>query len=123
MDNGWISSLWRINWLKDVNEFDVNSINEKSDTGYFLEVDLEYPDELHELHNDYPLAPEKLAVSSDMLSRYCRKIADKYQIKVGDVKKLIPNLGSKTKYVLHYRNLQLYLALGMKLTKIHSFKI
>ena len=65
------------------------------------------------------MAPEKLAVSSDMLSRYCRKIADKYQIKVGDVKKLIPNLGSKTKYVLHYRNLQLYLALGMKLTKIH----
>ena len=65
------------------------------------------------------MAPEKLAVSSDMLSRYCRKIADKYQIKVGDVKKLIPNLGSKTKYVLHYRNLQLYLALAMKLTKIH----
>ena len=64
------------------------------------------------------MAPEKLAVSSDMLSRYSRKIADKYQIKVGDVKKLIPNLGSKTKYVLHYRNLQLYLALGMKLTKI-----
>ena len=106
-------------WLENVDEFDVNSINEKSDTGYFLEVDLEYPDELHELHNDYPLAPEKLAVSSDMLSKYCKKIADKYEIKVGDVKKLIPNLGNKTKYVLHYRNLQLYLSLGMKLTKIH----
>ena len=85
--------------------------------GYFLEVDLEYPDELHELHNDYPLAPEKLAVSSDMLSKYCKNIADKYEIKVGDVKKLIPDLGNKTKYVLHYRNLQLYLPLGMKLTK------
>ena len=36
------------------------SINEKSEIGYFLEVDLEYHDELHELHNDYPLAPEKL---------------------------------------------------------------
>ena len=95
------------------------SISEKHPIGYFLEVDLEYPDELHELHNDYPLAPEKLAVSSDMLSNYCKKIADKYEIKVGDVKKLIPNLGNKTKYVLHYRNLQLYLSLGMKLTKIH----
>ena len=95
------------------------SIDEKIDTGYFLEFDLEYPDELHELHNDYPLAPEKLAVSSDMLLGYCKKIADKYQIKVGDVKKLIPNLGNKTKYVVHYRNLQLYLSLGMKLTKIH----
>ena len=84
-----------------------------------LEVDLKYPDKLHELHNDYPLAPEKLAVSSDMLSKYCKKIADKYEIKVGDVKKLIPNLGNKTNYVVHYRNLQLYLSLGMKLTKIH----
>ena len=71
------------------------------------------------MHNDYPLAPEKLAVSSEMLSKHCKKIADKYEIKVGDVKKLIPNLGTKTKYVLHYRNLQLYLPLGMKLTKIH----
>ena len=96
------------------------SVNEKSLIGYFLEVDLEYPDELHELHNDYPLAPEKLAVSSDMLSKYCKKIADKYEIKIGDVKKLIPNLGNKTKYVVHYRNLQLYLSLGMKLTKIHK---
>ena len=95
------------------------SISEKSPIGYFLEVDLEYPDELHELHNDYPLAPEKVAVSSDMLSNYCIKKADKYEIKVGDVKKLIPNLGNKTKYVVHYRNLQLYVSLGMKLTKIH----
>ena len=54
-----------------------------------------------------------------MLSDYCKKIADEYEIKVGDVKKLIPNLGNKTNYVVHYRNLQLYLSLGMKLTKIH----
>ena len=93
------------------------SINEKSPIGYFLEVDLEYPDELHELHNDFPLTAEKIAVSSDMLSKYCKKITDEYEIKVGDVKKLIPNLGSKTNYVVHYRNLQLYLSLGM--TKIH----
>ena len=58
-----------------------------------------------------------------MLSKYCKEIADRYKIKVGDVKKLIPNLGNETKYVLHYKNLQLYLSLGMKLTKIHSFKI
>ena len=91
----------------------------KSPIGYFLEVDLEYPDELHELHNDYPLAPEKLAVSSDTLSNYCKEIADKYEIKFGDVKKLIPKSGNKTDYVVHYRNLQLYLSLGVKLTKIH----
>ena len=62
---------------------------------------------------------EKLAVSYEMLSDYCKKIAKKYEIKVGDVKKLIPNLGNKTNYVLHYRDLQLYLSLGMKLKKIH----
>ena len=91
----------------------------KSDVAYILEVDLKYPDELHKLHNDYPLAPEKLTVVNDILSNYCKSIADKYEIKVGDVKKLIPNLGNKTKYVLHYRDLQLYLPLGIKLTKIH----
>ena len=107
------------NWLKNVDRFDVNLINEKSEIGYFLEDDLEYLGELHELHNDYPLAPEKLVVSSDMLSKYCKRIADEYDIKVGDVKKLIPNLRNKTKYVLHYKNLQLYLFLGMKLIKIH----
>ena len=101
------------NWLKNVDEFDVNSINEKSDTGYFIEVDLEYPNELHELH-DYPLVPEKLTFTTDMLSAYPKKIVDKYDIKVGDVKKLIPNLSNKTKYVLHYRNLQLYLSLEIK---------
>ena len=104
--------------LENVHKLDVMSINEKSEIEYFLEVDLEYPDELHELHNDYPLAPEKLVVTNDMLSKYCKKIVDKYDIKVG-VKKLIPNLRNKTKYVLHYRNLQLYLSLGIKLIKIH----
>ena len=52
-----------------------------------------------------------------MLSDYCKKIAYKYGIKVGDV---IPNLCNKTNYVVHYRNLQFYLILRMKLTKIHK---
>ena len=72
-------------WLKNIDEFDIMSINDKSPIEYFLEVDLEYPDELHELH-DFPLAPEKIAVSSDMSSKYCKKNADEYEIKVGDVK-------------------------------------
>ena len=55
-----------------------------------------------------------------MLSDYCKEIADEYGIKVGDVKKLIPNLSDKANYVHHYKNLQLYLSLGMKLTKIHK---
>ena len=54
-----------------------------------------------------------------MLSDYCKKIADEFRIKVDDVKKIIPNLGDRTNYVVHYRNLKLYLALGIKLTKIN----
>ena len=106
-------------WLKNVDELDVMSIDKKGDAGHILEVDLKYSNELHELHNDYPLAPEKITVTNDILSNYCKSIADKYEIKVGDLKKLIPNLSNKYKYVLHCRNLQLYLSLEMKLTKIH----
>ena len=59
-------------------------------------------------------------MSYEILSDYCKESADKYGVKVGDVKKLIPNLSSKTKYVLYYRDVQLHLSLGMKLTKIHG---
>ena len=59
-------------WLnkKKIDKFDANSISENSSNGYILEADLEYPDELHELRNDYPLAPENLEISDDMLSKY-----------------------------------------------------
>ena len=70
---------------------------------------------MHNLHNDYPLAPEKFKINQNILSKYCSDIANKYGIKIGEV----PNLGNKEKYVIHYRNLQLYLSLGMKLTKVH----
>ena len=50
----------RFKWLENTDKFDIMSINEKSPIGYFLKVDLEYPDELHELHNDFPLATEKM---------------------------------------------------------------
>ena len=100
MGNEWISSLWKI-WEGKKCWWAWCYVNKKSNIGYFLEVDLEYPKELHELHNDYPLAREKLAVSNDMLLTYCKNIADEYNIKVSNVKKSIPNVGNKTKYVLH----------------------
>ena len=105
---------------KNANNFDVNLISKKSPVGYILEVDLEYPDELHILHNDYPLGPKKLAIAYNMLSDYCKKIAHEYEIKVSDIMKLIPNLDNKTNYVLHYKNFQLCSSLGTKLAKTHK---
>ena len=77
----------------------LEKITSDGDLGYILEVDLEYPNELHDLHNDYPLAPETMEING--------------------VNKLTPNLKNKTKYILHHRNLKLYLSLGLRLTKIH----
>ena len=84
-----------------------------------VEVDLKYPISLHKLHNDYPLAAEKMRVNKDMLSPHCEIIRDKCGISIGQVSKVIPTLSNKEKYVLHYRNMQLYLDRGLKLKKVH----
>ena len=104
---------------KEINNFDLDSIAENSPIGYILEVDLEYCKDLHNLHSDYPLFPEKIEVSYDMLSKYCNDIADCYNFKVGGVKKLIPNLSDKIEYLVHYENLKYYLSVGMKVVRIH----
>ena len=80
-------------WMKD------SELNIWEKTSCILEVDLEYPKELHDLHNDYPLAPE--------------------QIEVDKTKKLIPNLWDKKNYVIHYENLKQCLKLGLKISNIH----
>ena len=96
-----------------------DDIPEDNKKGYILEVDLEYPTELHNLHNDYPCAPEKMNITKDMLSPYCKQILEKFGISIGQVSKLVPALLNKTKYELHYRHLQLYLELGLKPKKVH----
>ena len=97
----------------------VLSTSKDSGHGYFLEVDLAYPPELHKDHNDYPLAPEKLTVTNTMMSSYQQKLIDELGVSIS-CEKLVPNLMNKSRYVLHYRNLQLYLSLGLKLTKVHK---
>ena len=109
-------------WRKDkeINEIDLGKYKADGKKGLILEVDLEYPRELHNLHNDYPVAPEKAKVSKNTLLEYCKKIAEKYNISIGQVSKLIPTLKGKKEYVLHYQNLQLYLDLGLKIKKVHQ---
>lgn len=114
-------------WV-DETEFDalearLPNIPADAPVGYVLKVDLEYPASLHEEHNDYPVAPEKLKITAEMMSPYCRSFFNDKSYRPEE--KLVPNLMDKTKYVLHYRNLQLYISLGLKLKKIHralSFK-
>ena len=80
-------------WMTD------NGLDDWKHPSCFLEVDLEYIENFHDLHNDYPSASER--------------------IKFRNVEKLIPNLNNKTNYVVHYENLKLYESLGLKITKIH----
>ena len=68
------------------------------------------------MHDDYPLAPEKIEISDNILSNYCSNIANEYGITINN---LVQNLGNKREYVLHYKSLQLYLSLRMKLVKVH----
>ena len=122
---GWAMSQYlptgNFKWLSQnqIEKTNLGKYTENSKKGLILKVDLEYLQELHDLHNDYPLGPEKIKVAKDLLSDYCKKIADKFNISSGLVHKLIPTLNDKEKYILHYRNLQSYLSLGLKLKKIH----
>ena len=105
-----------LKWI-DRKEFDLNKYTDNSSKGCILEADLEDFEGLQELHNNYPLAPDKIEIKREMLSEYQLKIADLYNICIGNVKELRPTFFDKEKYVLHYENLQLYLRLGLKLKK------
>ena len=106
-------------WVEDTDNVNIDDYLNDEGRGMVLEVDLDYPEELHDLHNGYPLAPESKEIESSMLSDNAKTIAEKYNISVGGVRKLITSLGPRKKYVVHVRNLKLYIDLGMKLVKIH----
>ena len=102
--------------------------SDDDDIGYILEVDLDYPKELHDLHKDYPLAPEIMCISENMLSQVQKDIHKYYYGKdASDEKanKLVLNVLDKKKYVLHISALKFYLQQGLSLRKVHramSFK-
>ena len=95
-------------WVKNVDKIKQKLMNMKSNssTGYILEVDLEYPKELHDIHNGYSLVPEKINIPKEWLSHYCLQIANAHNITTGTaVKKLVPNLTNKNNYVINQKNL------------------
>jgi hypothetical protein len=105
-------------WINS-KDFKLENVNEKSEIGYILEVDLEYPKELHDLHNDYPYCPEQIVVKPEMLSEYCKTVANQHDVKCGNITKLIPTLYNKEKYIIHERNLTQAIDAGLILKKIH----
>ena len=96
-----------------------------ADEGCFVECTLDYPEALHDLHADYPLAPlapVKTKITYDMLSPYARFLCDHHKLKytLKTEKKLLTTFQRRSSYVLHYQNFQLYVRLGMKVVAIHS---
>ena len=82
-------------------------------------MDLDYPSTLHQEHNDFPLAPESLCVPVSNMSPYQQNLIANLKSSGVEAKKLVPNLQAKSRYVLHYRNLQLYISLGLRVTAFH----
>ena len=93
----------------------LNDIPDDGDVGYILEVDLQYPTSLHNRRDDYPLAPEPLVIDGSMYSSSQQSV---FPVSAPQVK-LTPNLRDKVRYVVHYRNLKLYLQLGLVDTTVH----
>ena len=100
-------------------EEDILNKKENAKNGWILEVDLDYPAELHEEHNSYPLAPEKKVVKKECMSEYQKRLMKDLDIKPPDSNKLLLTLEDKNNYVVHYKNLQFYLKQGMKLKRVH----
>ena len=109
----WMDEKSLVEWV----EF-IKSQEDEQGQGYFLEVDLEYPEELHDAHDTFPCAPEHVRIEKDMLSDYQKELGEKLGVKYGG-EKLCLTLNDKERYVLHYRNLKQYLELGLKLKKVH----
>ena len=106
-------------WVDEPESVDYMNVSDDAETGYILEVDLDYPAEIHDVHNDYPMAPEQKTIPISDLSEHSQKLRKDLGMKGKPNEKLIPNLDKKEKYVVHYRNLQQYVSHGLKVTKVH----
>jgi hypothetical protein len=108
------------NWRNDVDIDIINNFDVEGDKGMFVECDLHYPAELHDLHNNYPLAVERKEILEHELSPYQKTQMLRHTEKHNEKQaKLVPNLYDKTKYITHIKNLKYYLEKGLVLKKIH----
>ena len=94
------------------------SIQPTAPRATYFEVDLEYPEDLHDAHSSYPLAHEHMVVQEEWMLEYQHNLLG-VGVAPTEVEKLVPNLLNKNGYVLHFWNLQLYLSLGLRLAAVH----
>ena len=107
-------------WVKvDVHSEDWLNIQTDGEHGYWLEVDLSYPSNLHDAHDGFPLCPEHYQVNFNELSNYQLSLANRYNLKETKIKKLMTTFHDKNKIGLHIRLLQFYCKFGLELTKVH----
>ncbi|UYV77913.1 hypothetical protein LAZ67_15002823 [Cordylochernes scorpioides] len=108
----------RFRWLtsEECNQINILALQDDSLIGYIFVVDLCYPEHLHDSHNDFPLAPERLQIVESMLSDFKKSLPHSIASSI----KLCPNFFPKSSYTVHYRTLKFYLSQGLKLTKIHK---
>ena len=90
---------------------------DEGDIGFLVEVGLEYPDELHDKHTDYPLVPDKESFDPIQLSDFQSSLKHNLQLTGSKTKKRRQTFHPKRKYVVHYRNLKFYVNNGIKITK------
>ena len=99
----------------------IKGLEPEGEVGCIIKCSFEYPVALHDYHNDYPLPPVKKLISYGMLSPVAKMICDKHKLKrTTNVEKLLATVEDKDFYILHYRNLQLYVSLGLRVKKIHA---
>ena len=96
----------------------IEKLSDESEKSHFFEVDISYPEELHDKHNTFPLRPHHKNIKPEDLSDYQLELAKKMNLKVGG-QKLVTSLTTIEKYVLHQRNLKQYHDNGLKIEKVH----
>ena len=108
---------WKIHDWVNLEDLNLHNYFKGSPIGRSSESDLDYFDELHDLHNDYPLGGQKMEVTEKLFLEYQLQIIKDFFL--GKNKKFLPNLVKKNKKTLHYQNLEFYLNLWLQLKIIH----
>lgn len=124
---GWAMSQYLptggLRWMnsEELNIEQIMSTPDDGDIGYFVQVTLTYPHELHDRHSDFPLAPTHDKIHKTKLSPYAKYVVNKHKLTQGvNTKKLFTTFFTREEYIVHYRVLKFYIQHGLKVSKIHA---